>query len=107
MARYELLVGFHYDKERKRYKPGAVIESDVDLEAKHGPKKFRKLERSRAPVSDTTDATDTNVGGPYVLESHGRGKWDVVDESKGEAVNEEFLSKADAEKLQKSLEAGE
>ena len=103
MARYKLLVGYHYDEERKRHSPGDVIESDVDLVAKHGAAKFAKLERSRAPVSDDEKTT----GGPFVLESHGRGKWDVVDESKGEAVNEEFLSKADAEKLKKGLEAGE
>jgi hypothetical protein len=47
MATYKLLAGQHVEKDaegnRKKYKAGQYVSSKLDLERRHGTRKFRKI----------------------------------------------------------------
>lgn len=94
MQSFQVLGGKHFEKGMKgqvtRYEKGDVVKSLKDLR-KLFPNKFELVE---SVVRVNSEAT-------HKIVTLGRGQYNVVDTSSDETLNEEPLTKTEAEKLVK------
>ena len=95
MQSYQVLGGKHFEKGMRgqkvtRYEKGDIVKSLKDL-MKLFPNKFRLVE---SVVQDDSKAT-------HKIVTLGRGQYNVVDTLTNENINEEPLTKSEAEKLVK------
>ncbi len=94
MQSFQVLGGKHFEKGMKgqvtRYEKGDIVTSLRDLR-KLFPNKFELVE---SKVQEDSEAK-------FKIVTLGRGQYNVVDTSSDETLNEEPLTKSEAEKLVK------
>lgn len=84
--------------EGKKYFPGAVIELNPET-AKMLPVAKVKIDIDDNKTEDTRSEPKSEVKEGLVVKHKGAGRYDVINEATGEPLNDEYLTKDQAEAL--------
>ena len=92
-----MLNGAHNEKG-VRYLPGAVIESTRDLD-KVFLNKFERIRSSRQRSESVEEAKAADKPVVLATKHKGRGRYDVINTVTEKRINDEYLTKAQAEAM--------